>query len=1210
MSVKKMIGVATIATAAIVVPAQVDAVEVDLFNGANSVQVGNELSVSYENSVGSAVLINKIEWFIGGTKIDNNTAKFKVPYEANGKKIKAEVTLQDGSVLFDEIDVAEKVPVPSSNLITANTAKFKDVITVKPLDNSGNAISVAKYKWYIGEEEQTNATTNSFTVPFAARGKEVKVVAIAANGVDAYTDSIAISNISQSDELKIEHLDGNGNWQTGNTKINDEIRANVSIPGTIDSIEWYIADGDKTSFLAKTDTLEFDVPIIASNRTLRVIITMDSGDQYYNDVNVEEFKLKESNEFIPTIKVGGKEIPGLTTSLAPNDVLTVDPIDLEEFGLLASQLNVTYQWYFTTTDGKTGLKVTNATGNSYTIPNDMDMKALQNFKVVVTLEVPEISLIENYNSPIVSLSTIDAKTLNSEIEEYFDINSYKEYNTDLLDKIAIFKSAYDLLSPESKLLVTNYKKVKEAEADILLVKPLIKKLEDFTNKLKDYSNDGILNNHNELLKEIKTIETSYNSLTSLQQSLVDQASINETPAELVELLMKYVPENNYENSTTLLIEKINAEIIGLINLDDSLLNSYKLPLEDLKQSINKLNQTIKTVDKTYQPLIKTNILKSAQTDIKKAESVLKDIDKITSAAANKKASAADKARKNYNKLTPLQKSLISPEDLEKIEDAEESSVSKVEALKEKIDSLISSNNPSQYNFNAEIFTDKSINQGIETLISDYKALTSAERKQITNYATVTQLKKDIKAAETAKKAIAALDKAMNDIYNAVSDKDVEKKEKAAYSKYLSAFKAFTKLTPLQKSILNNPVFVEDLELQPAYDEYFSKGNQFEDLLKVPEVKESDNPEKQKPIPTVDNALTVVSEIEAFYKDVTSGAYNSLEADAEVKKLLAQYNALLPAEKKNVYNYSLISTVKSNISKANSVLRKFIAASTPEKRQNALQAYNKLTPAQQALLTSEFIDLTNAIELDKEGKIPTDDLVIKIDQLSTALNVTELFIEIEQTVSSLSSKELKAVPNYKLYQNIAKEYKAAQKFVEKVKKLGNTPTYSKKQSILNDFNKLSEMQVKFLNSMKVKEDDTDSVTVLLNNWAENADTNAINLNNTIGQIFNGNTYNVSSLEDIQSIQDLKTAISSLESQYKALDSKEKKLVTNYKVLSSIKTDISKVEPILAIYETLFDENLTIEQKNAINKKLEEVLKKLSKRQLSLYDELGGHNPFYE
>lgn len=1191
MDYKKIIAATAVTSAAFVVPAVVGAEgteKAELLGMAEnaSVSVGQELTVSFKDSEDNAVEFEKFTWSV--IDLDNTvktlpnvTNSYKPTYNLLGKKLQVVAKVKGEEIVYTQtVEIQGVNYINIDGILPDSNSSFfwNDQVTLNPVNAEGVKFKPSKIEWRVNDKYVGDAT--SLKIPFGA--EKVEAILVDPSGTQVFFDRI---NIATPDKVKFFKA-------LEEPSVNEALAIDLDIEGIIKKVDWYI--GEK--FYKSGVEASIDIPVIASGKKVNAIVTLETTS---NDIKLYSDEITINEVSLPSVgskavsKINNKDMDPLNDFIIGNDVISVELPEYEG-SLTTDQMNITYEWYGT--NDKSSIKIPNATTNSFTVPADTSSLPYRNYIAKITVTVPGTTINEIYYSQTFNYDDnlkARVEALINDIEALQ--SSLTTYTPELTTTLETVLDSYNSLPPNAQVLVTNSAKLITAQNDLKIATPVIKALNAFKSKYDEMSADQLEQSHKELLKEVTKIQGQFEKLKPLQKSIVNDQEVSGTSfAQIKEYLNKFSADVSEDKSTTMIVANLNIEIEALISDFGTPEGTYNLDRSELKKEIENLNKRIKTVDKKYLPLIKTTIIKNAEADLKKAERAVKKIQAIETAEASKKSKAVNAARIEFNKLSTLQQSLISDGEQKLFILDESDPETKVQDLEDKIDSLISGN---AYNFTSAVFDGKTMTQAFEDLVAEYKVLSPADRKLVGNYAIVTQFGKDIKAATSAKKPLLALDKAMVAYYDEVDEKKQASKMKTAYSKYTAAYKAYTKLTPLQQSILTSSDFIEGLTVDFDYEAYFVYGSakEFEELLSVPEPKEGTNPEK---VPSLDKAILVVKSLEGFYNGILAGDYSIEAAKQEIELLKDAYSDLLPAEKKNVYNYSVISTVNSMISKATSAKKKLDSANTEAKLVNAIAAYNKLSDPQQKLIADSF-EIADSKLLEILGTKPDyqaiEELIVDLEN-----NYTKDAIKaITDQLAPLSSKELKALKNYKIYTDALKDLKAVDKFESNIQKQGTSPTYSKIEKILKDFNKLTANQVKLLNGYMINDE---SLLVSIQNWSADMRNRANTLNEKLAGLISLGEYNIAKLEvENSDVQSLELAISKIEADYKALDSKEKKLVTNYGVLKTLKSDLKKVTPILTTIEN-FD-SLTDPQQEETLKKAQTAYQRLSAEQVSLYKQLS-------
>lgn len=1214
-----MLAATAVTSAAIIVPVAVQAAaEANLLGTATNVNIDEILTVTNPTDAnGDAITVANVEWHVVSdvttlpTTSGTQATTFTVPLSASNQFIKVIVTANDGQTYEDTIYVN---PVQTADLFNGQTAaNFNDIIAVTAPKINEQTITMSGVKWYIDGQLVSDAV--SYQVAYKDLGKTLKAVAKGSDG-NVYEDTILLNTMNTL-SIPFNEVDEENNTLTNavtTATINTQLSANLptSVTGTIVKYEWFIKDvNGNTALIEGENDMLMTVPLQAEGKELLLVLTMADGTKSETILNVAPFNFPTT--LTVPVTLNGKELSA-TPSLAPKDVLAVGDIDLASLDLLPSQVNISYEWYFTTQDSPTSSLIPNAVSSSFTIPSDAFVRSLDNFKVVVKIEVPALNKTSvPYSSALIVLNIKPAQDLVTAIDTLVQGGIYEKANyselEDLERALKDMQSNYDALSTNSKLLVTNYSVLQAALANIALVKPLVTELQAFQTKKAAYDADKKAGEHAKLVKEFTAIEKKYNSLTRLQRSLLELTDFSDSYVETMVNLLKNSNEVGLDNSsssdktqtTYAAVDELNQEILALVSLN-ALPNTYNVAdtRAEFVKEVESLLERTKKIDRTFQPILYTSILKTALSDVKKAEAAVEKINKITITTGTKKASAAKAAQNAVAKLTALQYSLLTDDELAILAETVQTESDKVAELIEAIDEVLEN---SVYKLDGYSYThtaDKNLEAVPAILAEQFKALSSDSRKLVTNYTKINVFKKDIKAAQ---KVMTAINNAIiaEEAIDDTTDKTLSKTQRAAFTKYRSAYKAYVKLTPQQRSIVDQHPIMEDISF--SFGSFTDSYKALSDELNIPiedDVATTDpDDEPAAPIYEDGNVRNVVNLLVTLEESVTTSVTSLEDVQAQIANIKVEYKNLKPAEKKNVYNYSSLSTANSIANKAKSAKKKLdtaIASNDSKKLNNALAAYAKLTTPQQLLIQDEYETAIETLE-ELRGETPDfEDLAVNLETLADEPNL-DSFKSFEESIEGLTSKELKLIPNYKLYQELVKDKKVVEKYFAKLVKLGEEPTYSQKEAMIQAFNKLTTRQQAFALNFYPESNPDLKLEEEFAEWESRANT-ATELNDEIGSILVAGQYTFAdSEEQVNDLASLATYIEHLEAEMKKLDSKERKLITHKNFIKTIEKDAKAVSEVVELAE-LF-EAAAESEKQGIYEQWKREYERLSISQQSLY-----------
>lgn len=783
-------------------------------------------------------------------------------------------------------------------------------------------------------------------------------------------------------------------------------------------------------------------------------------------------------------------VPGDALKIKAPEIKTILKVDAnspEHIILNANQITYTYQWLCKEGDNYSAIQ--NATTASYTIPaNALDLKMNQ-IVVKVTAQVGDKTVSAIAPDPIM-VSNDPVTSLTTAIEALLNKSGKVTYSFKLAEKSKVtnLEALYQGLTPAAKAQIKNYNILQRALADIDKVekitgkinsvlteieKGVIKKEEyqqqllslkaeydqlDFLQRSLDPNNDydellKLLienpNNINELNKlkeindlidkllddnqssvpiyttkstgdldsEIKKIENEINSLskeykTAVQnQDILSMAKADVKSAQkfekMFDKLKGLTPKKQVSTAKSIRTAylKLSLRQQGLVgdrleelktaeNAEGEAINNLKdeiaaLSIVPVPVNAETWNAYVKSVNSivsaqknltSYKDVAKINEFIQMQRDLKAAEKVIAQIEKYrllnpSVTKYSKLQSAYNSALKALNKLTIVQQKYVynqivietapkNPEDKPSDGGTESSS----DSVAGKNFSVEITNALATGTSDFQVYA-----QAIETLASRYKnELPKGARKYVTNYAS-------LKTADANVKAVRSFEKKVID---ALAETDSNKR----YSKLQSVAKAYNKLNAIQQ------------ELATAYNSQVTEAigkysGSFDEL--------------NREISTLGEA----------------DKYLSLE---EVRKIIDEYNALSPGEKKLIKDAQKVKQATNDVKKVDSFIKNF-NKNIDKKPSTILKDFRKLTKLQISLLEGYTYSnaegpninlLAKIIELET-GEQTVSDNALELIKSIDGLTVNGYYVEgleskvteIRTVYDPLSSEQKKLVKNY-------------------------------------------------------------------------------------------------------------------------------------------------------------------------------------------------------
>ncbi|MEG0384228.1 MAG: hypothetical protein RR642_05685 [Solibacillus sp.] len=1130
------------------------------------------------------------------------------------KKLLAATAVTSAAFVVPTVVGAEEiVPVQKDGLIAegtysvGNTVKAAVSEFTESSTGDGTTDKIVSYEWFIGDSKTASAQTAEFKLPILAEGKEVKLV-VTTEGKKKYFQTILVNELPKVD-ANFE-IDGENKSARINTTITmKDLNISTTVPDeVISDYEWYLVDRNQYKLLVGENDVSLDIPIEFSGKELLFVVKTEAGNAYKKSIKIDQLDVDLSTvEY--SVKANGKLVDNLMTyEFLPGDQVEVSHSEIKGNGdqlLNAEDYEVHYKWV--AFNGNNYFSLPNATGNTFTIPVDSKKQGYTKFKVAVTISVPAIPVddtkfiefeleIDNGN---------DSGTITGLIKAIDDLDDIQKYS-DLQAEVDLLLEKYNSLNESAKSAISNYSKLTEHVQVLQVVKPII---DEFNKLHKDYTDfldvEETTVKQVDLLKRVNLLRQKFNNLTAKQKKIYNYFEVEHGHPSIAQLHDWVVKIGQDEDAY-----KTNAAIVAFNNkVTDNVYGamgqSYVIEFDDNDLVVLAAFETIikqyideaKSIDKAYQSLLKTNVLKTALADVKKARAVIEKINKINTLTGKKKASAIIAAEKAYNKLNSAQASLISKETMEKLEEpytdeeledaTNNGNTEAIVALIDRIAAILPTGDSGK-SYSLEI---EYLELELAGIAVDYKLLPSPQKKLVTNYKSVSQVKKDVAAAKRVAIAIKKAEeaKAVADEYvNDEKRSNYISKMKSAQSKYNAAYKAYVKLTTEQKSLVDGVALtsgMDEIILIIDNEEFAGKD-------------EYDSNESSKVVGIIEGINTLLNTAESTALANNGGFDSDTDLQQEINKAKSEYKDLKSFEKKLVHNYALVSTASSHLSKAASVKKRLLAVTDKKKFASAKSSFDKLQPVQQGLIIGTYEEVNGKYGFEESSSL--QDLDDQLTQyFESGTYDFDVFKDIQNELQFVSSKELKTLKNYSQYQEMVKNMKTVDSFVAKMVKLGENPTYSQKESIYKSYLKLTQVQQKLFSSYSLV-DGASNYEEMLTSWMDEANGKAADLNQRINDIISNGQYkdSLSGTTALESLAAFEQLLKDLNNEYKALDSKERKLVANYSYIKDAEKDLKVVRTVIQLEEEL--KIAEESNKPSIESKLTGAKEKLTYEQQSLYE----------
>lgn len=289
-----------------------------------------------------------------------------------------------------------------------------------------------------------------------------------------------------------------------------------------------------------------------------------------------------------------------------------------------------------------------------------------------------------------------AETLKMDIAKFADLTKYTF--TQLETAVNAATVTYKSLSSGARKHVTNYHLLTAAGKDVKAVVSFHKKVQAAREET-DVAKQA---------KKIASVEKAYEKLPANQQHLAKE--------QYQLLLDNRLVDNNAPNITTL------DNAIGQIIAN----NLYTVTVEDIK-NISVQYKNLSSSDKKQ--VTNASILKTAEADVKKVESFMKQYDKSM-------GSHPATVIKVFAKLTAKQMSLVSDEVRQKIIEAEQVQQGANKAALDLVESINTLLQNGVYK--------AGLQADVTIIRAAYDALSSSEKSVVKNYSKLTQAEADLK----------------------------------------------------------------------------------------------------------------------------------------------------------------------------------------------------------------------------------------------------------------------------------------------------------------------------------------------------------------------------------------------------------------------------------------------------------------------------------
>lgn len=1010
------------------------------------------------------------------------------------------------------------------------------------------------------------------------------------------------------------------------------VAINFDIPALADTVfvsyQWYlVSSGTETPIAGATDSI-LPVKSSYSGKTLKVVALDEDGNAYTGYSFVEQLQPAFAHDKPAIFDSASTSTTPIETAL-PADILkagNTEIIDLSSISatIPATDVTYTYQWYKSSASGASE-KINGATNETYTIPASLlANESLMYITVEVTARVGDdptnTTLIRTAMSDKIEITEAPLQRIRDDIDalRVESNDDYYVYTQNLptsittpgldgfIEHVAEIQARYDELTASSKATITNARILQKAQSDITNIQQFITLMTTIEDN--GIPQEGAFN----YAQEFETFKENVTQADALFQTL-DQLELSllqydPNHATLLSDLLTYKDAafaGESYTSTVATIESINAQIHDLFTInDDGFRAAYSLPLAELQTEITAITEQYPLINTRYHALLEKTAIANAQKDLRAVNSFKTKAVRVNDATTftRQDINNAKTALAAYIKLTPLQKSLVTNEELTKLLNAitqEQATIDNITLMIKNLTATDDADRPIYALDGAPIGPrDLAIFEShVNAIMTAYNNLSSVSKKFIPNYL---QLKEAVQSIKEAKR--------VNRLILELNQHNPEERYNRAKAKLQTAQKAFMKLSLLEQSIV--------FEKQALID--------YADLVQSVNVDVPPE-EAEIVIAMIDDSLPILIGDDAY------SSYGDLDTfvgfEAVVSQTNSAYRSLASKHRRSVTNALAVQTAVADVRAVNATLKKMNAAEAAigdlakefSRLTTAERAYYKLSAAQQTLLQlpytldeddeetdrvespySQFMlqktqadetitQLNERIEtlITVEGELSdtplwnnvTDEEMTDVDgetvylyeeyyndSYSYDMPLSEIH-ELEQGYKDLGPSLQKYIVDKPRLTAAIKDAKLVESFMNKVNKLPASPSVDQKQAILTAFDKLTSMQVSLLVATANADEDTTGVYDKVMQFEQ--DINAVNTETTqltsiIDRIVVNEKYSEDFYHEIPSdvaISDFKTAIAQIKAHYERLTPAQKRLIFNYSVVTQAEKDIALAQKLI-------------------------------------------------
>lgn len=912
------------------------------------------------------------------------------------------------------------------------------------------------------------------------------------------------------------HAEATDSFTPTTLSVYDTIQVDLSqIVGTVESYSWSVIDGTSKP-VAGLKGNSFAVKPEHAGKIIEVTAYLKDGEKITSATFINPLIIDWDGSAIFATQTGAKveeAFEGLTLQAqVPKVVMPTYTIegDFLNTAVPATDVVYTYTWYKVASNAKEKLSTTVA---SYTIPEtfrkgitgdvsiEVEVKAtikgaagLTPITTSVRIpigESPVDKLVENIDKlfvPVTATSTYYAYNLGTST-----LAQFKENVTTLQQQV-------NGLPGNLKTQITNATHLQTAQANIL--------------SAENFASLAATAKDTKKIEDIEKAKKAGSNLNQLQLSLVQR--------EYNELFQENTSSDTLAEEE---IKKLNAALVDLYTFTS---------LEDIEEELARLNEELAALPRQFHGLVNAEHLTRTQQNINAVRNFYKKFQLISPAAEEitspKDIRAAETAYNTYTKLTHEQALLVEEDDLTFIFNVLTSEKQLADEVFAGIDEIVQNALDGEYTTTADILD---MQQDIEALFVDYKALSTKSKKLVTNYPKLQELRKAVKdaaRAETQIMKLAQYDAALN--------------AKTAKAKLLATQKSILKLTPLAHMFVTNK---EDLEsANEAVINAFALVNNVP-LSALATEFEAD-----------------IAEWDVHGDYLTYGDFESFsEFESTVGELNKKFKAISSRERNTLMSKVFITSATSDVKAVKNAMKKITAAlseSNESKKYTRLlsaeRAFAKLSSTQQNLLKlpyksgDEKSPYTQMIE-EKQDVIDISSFDDKLNEFKRE-GYTEEIEDLQAFVNafnSLNNSVKKLVLNESMVKGITKDIKKVNDFLIKYGTIIediDSATPIQKNAFLSAYTKLTFLQHSLL--------DEEIADIVEEIRSEHSLESTSTLFNDIASLIQNGVYtDKATLENIARFKE----------QYKLMSTDERRVISNYDVVLTAEKHIEKINALIAL-----------------------------------------------